>query len=85
MDSYWGTATIAPVFPTISGCSIQRPVSARVVNPVGELYYRFHQATEAGPKHLCVVGKISQDDAFVVTACLTDSVKRGWRLWPETE
>jgi hypothetical protein len=54
-------------------------------DPKAWLYYRFYQATKVGPKHLCVVVKISQDDAFVVTAYLTDSVKRGWRLWPETE
>ena len=34
---------------------------------------------------MCVVVKIAQGDAFVLTAYLTDSVKLGWRLWPETE
>jgi len=38
-----------------------------------------------GDKHLCVVVKMSEVDAFVLTAYLTDGVKRGWRLWPETE
>jgi hypothetical protein len=54
-------------------------------DPKARLYYRFYQATEVGPKHLCIVVKISHDDAFVVTAYLTDSVKRGWSVWPETE
>lgn len=47
------------------------------------LYYRFYRETAVGPKYLCV--KITQGDAFVLTAYLTDSVKRGWRLWSETE
>ena len=41
--------------------------------------------TAMGDKYLCVVVKMSQGDAFVLTAYLTDSVKRGWRLWPEIE
>ncbi len=49
------------------------------------LYYRFYRETAVGAKYLCVVVKITQGDAFVLTAYLTDSVKRGWRLWPETE
>jgi hypothetical protein len=49
------------------------------------LYYRFYRDTVVGAKHLCVVVKISDEDAFVLTAYLTDSIKRGWRLWPETE
>ncbi len=49
------------------------------------LYYRFYRKTTVGAKYLCVVVKITQGDAFVLTAYLTDSVKRGWRLWPETE
>ena len=49
------------------------------------LYYRFYRETAVGAKYLCVVVKITQSDAFVLTAYLTDIVKRGWRLWPETE
>lgn len=49
------------------------------------LYYRFYRGTVVGNKYLCVVVKMSDVDAFVLTAYLTDSVKRGWRLWPETE
>ena len=49
------------------------------------LYYRFYRETTMGAKYLCFVVKITQGDAFVLTAYLTDSVKRGWRLWPETE
>jgi len=46
------------------------------------LYYRFYHRTMVGGKHLCVVVKILTDDAFVVTAYLTDRVKRGTLLWP---
>jgi len=48
-------------------------------------YYRFDRMTAVGDKYLCVVVKMSRGDAFVLTAYLTDSVKRGWRLWPETD
>ena len=49
------------------------------------LYYRFYRGTAVGDKHLCVVVKMSEGDAFVLTAYLTDNVKRGRTLWPETE
>ena len=48
-------------------------------------YYRFYRRTVVGAKHLCVVVKIRPEGAFVLTAYLTDSIKRGRRLWPETE
>jgi hypothetical protein len=54
-------------------------------DPDIRLYYRFYRRTVVGAKHLCVVVRISAEDAFVVTAYLTDSIKRGRRLWPETE
>jgi hypothetical protein len=54
-------------------------------DPEIRLYYRFYRGTVVGGKHLCVVVKITESDAFVLTAYLTDSVKRGWRIWPETE
>ncbi len=57
-------------------------ISVRFGSP---LYYWFYRETTVGAKYLCVVVKITQGDAFVLTAYLTDSVKRGWRLWPETE
>ncbi len=54
-------------------------------DPDIRLYYRFYRRTVVGAKHLCVVVRMSAEDAFVVTAYLTDSIKRGRRLWPETE
>ena len=34
------------------------------------LYYRFYRETTVGAKYLCVVVKITQGDAFVLTAYL---------------
>jgi hypothetical protein len=48
-----------------------------------ELYYSFERETKVGDKWLCVVVKYSVDDAFVVTAYLTDKVKKGKHLWPK--
>ena len=46
------------------------------------LYYRRIAETIVGPKHLCVVVKGRLPDAFVITAYLTDKVKKGRVLWP---
>lgn len=48
------------------------------------MYYRHLAQTTVGPKYLCVVVKIRTGDAFVVTAYLTDKVKKGRVLWPNT-
>ncbi|MFM8719950.1 MAG: hypothetical protein ACKOFH_10550 [Chthoniobacterales bacterium] len=47
-----------------------------------ELFYTFERETKVGDKWLCVVVKYVLDDAFVVTAYLTDKVKKGEHLWP---
>lgn len=46
------------------------------------LFYEFYAQTIVGGKWLCVVVKCLQDDAFVVTAYLTDKPKTGEDLWP---
>lgn len=51
-------------------------------DPTVELLYNFERGTKVGDKWLCVVVKYSVDDAFVVTAYLTDKVKKGEHLWP---
>jgi hypothetical protein len=38
--------------------------------------------TAVGDKFLCVVVKLIEADAFVVTAYLTDQVKKGKQIWP---
>jgi len=51
-------------------------------DPRAHLYYRLYLGTRVGDKHLCVVVKVMQTEAFVVTAYLTDKIKRGVLLWP---
>jgi hypothetical protein len=46
------------------------------------LYYEFYAHTIVGGKWLCVVVRYAEDDAFVVTAYLTDRPKPGEELWP---
>lgn len=46
------------------------------------LFYEFYAQTIAGGKWLCVVVTCLEDDAFVVTAYLTDKPKTGEDLWP---
>lgn len=48
------------------------------------LYYRLLGSTPFGVKWICVVVKYREDDAFVLTAYLTDRPKRGTQLWPGT-
>ena len=47
-----------------------------------KLFYEYYAQTIVGGKWLCVVAKCLQDDAFVVTAYLTDKPKAGENLWP---
>ena len=46
------------------------------------LFYEFYARTIVDGKWLCVVVKYADDDAFVVTAYLTDKPKAGKNLWP---
>jgi hypothetical protein len=46
------------------------------------LFYEFYAQTIVGGKWLCVVVKYLGDDAFVVTAYLTDKPKTGENLRP---
>jgi hypothetical protein len=46
------------------------------------LFYEFYALTIVGGKWLCVVVKYLENDAFVVTAYLTDKPKAGEDLWP---
>ena len=45
------------------------------------LNYRYYLRTMAGNKWLCVLVKYADEDAFVLTAYLTDKVKRGETIW----
>ena len=66
--------------------SLRQPerVVQSLSDPEAWLYYRRHPTTRVGDKYLCVVVKSGATDAFVVTAYLTDNVKGGSQLWPET-
>jgi len=46
------------------------------------LFYEFYEHTIVGGKWLCIVVKYVEEDAFVVTAYLTDKPKTGEDLWP---
>jgi len=46
------------------------------------LFYGFYAQTLVGGKWLCVVVKYIMNDAFVITAYLTDKPKAGEDLWP---
>lgn len=48
------------------------------------LYYRFYLDTPVGDKFMCVVVKVNPDDAFVLTAYLTDRPKKGIVLWSKS-
>ncbi len=64
---------------------LQAPTEVRVSrsdNTV-QLFYEFYAQTRVGGKWLCVVVKYSPDDAFVVTAYLTDQIKAGEAIWPK--
>src|SRR3990167_11322070 len=46
-----------------------------------QLYYRYYLKTMVGGKFLCVVVKALDENAFVLTAYLTDTVKKGKLIW----
>jgi hypothetical protein len=52
-----------------------------VTDEAAWLYYRYCPRTIVGAKFLCVVVKRG-DDAFMLTAYLTDRIKKGLRIWP---
>ena len=54
-------------------------------DPQARLYYRFYFRTIVGSKYLCVVVKTLDDDAFLLTAYLTDRIKKGVALWPSPD
>lgn len=46
-----------------------------------EMFYRHYDTTPVTRKYFCVVVKSSIDDAFIITAYFTDTVKKGEVLW----
>jgi hypothetical protein len=65
--------------------ALQQPAEVRLSqsDDTVRLFYQFHETTPFGGKWLCVVVKYLLDDAFIITAYLTDKVKAGEALWPK--
>ncbi len=64
--------------------TLQAPAEVRISrsDAAVRLFYEFYSRTAVGDKWLCGVVKYSADDAFVITAYLTDKLKNGERVWP---
>lgn len=52
-----------------------------ITDPDVELFYKHYDKTPVTEKYLCVVIKLGLDDAFILTAYFTDSIKKGKILW----
>lgn len=63
---------------------IQAPAEVRISrsDESVKLFYEYYAQTSVGGKWLCVVVKYFSDDAFVITAYLTNTIKAGEVLWP---
>ena len=63
---------------------LQDPTEVRVSRSDDNvrLFYEFYARTQMGGKWLCIVVKYLPNDAFVITAYLTDTVKAGEIVWP---
>jgi molybdopterin synthase catalytic subunit len=46
-----------------------------------QLYYRYDYYLIIENKYLCVVVKIVENDAFIITAYFTDKIKKGEVIW----
>lgn len=68
------------------GETLLRPerVLESLSDPQARLYYRMYVATRVGDKHLCVVVKMADNDAFVLTAYLMSKPTGGRQLWPRS-
>ena len=64
---------------------LEQPAEVRVsrIDAAVRLFYEFYARTKMGGKWLCVVVKYSPEDAFVITAYLTDTPKPGEIIWPQ--
>ena len=67
------------------GETLREPEEIRRSNSVPEttrLYYKGYYGTNVGDKWVCVVVKVLPDEAFIVSAYVTDRIKEGELLWP---
>ena len=54
-------------------------------DPKARLYYRLYLGSRVGDKHLCVVVKVADNDAFILTAYLVTRPTGGKQLWPKSD
>ena len=66
--------------------TLQHPEQVRKSNTDNQviLNYRYYLNTLMGDKWLCAVTKYFDNDAFLLTAYLTNRIKQGELLWPLT-
>ena len=50
-------------------------------DPEVHLYHKHYPTTPVTEKHLLVAVKVAQQDALVLTAFFTDTIKQGERIW----
>mgnify|MGYP007037740675 CR=1 FL=1 len=68
----------------LSGCfNLTAEVRVSRTDETVRLFYEFYAKTMVGGKWLCVVVKYAPEDAFMVTAYLTDQLKAGETIWPK--
>ena len=62
---------------------LRSPTEVRVslADDAVHLFYEFYGQTRVGGKWLCVVVRYLTNDAFVITAYLTDGLKAGETIW----
>ncbi|MBI3372327.1 MAG: hypothetical protein HY017_11305 [Betaproteobacteria bacterium] len=67
--------------------TVRRPerVLESLSDPQARLHYRHYLATRVGDKHLCVVVKVADNDAFILTAYLMRQPAGGRQLWPRSD
>jgi hypothetical protein len=65
--------------------TVQSPTEVRISrsDSTVQMFYEYYAQTRVGGKWLCAVVKYNPDDAFVVTAYLTDQLKAGATIWPK--
>ena len=63
--------------------TLENPDAVRLSsrNRSTRLYYRWYTETKYNDKYVCVVVVVSEDDAWIITAYLTDAIKQGELIW----
>jgi hypothetical protein len=74
-------------FEAAIGETLQHPNSVvqSLTNPHALLYYRWYEQTAVGAKYLCVVVILLADDAFIASAYLRETIRRGTLVWTSNQ